>query len=143
LQVSIGSNIYTPDRYPTSVVLRNNKFWIVVEDNNIRRYLLGYLKRPQWQGKTWDEIKNQATLPTEPTDLAAFFAAEQHRHAEIQTLLDEVAQIDAEIDEKVLDLYGITDPGDRQRILGNAAVLEDDEADSIEDTAETGGEESE
>jgi type I restriction enzyme M protein len=79
----------------------------------------------------------------QPYRLAAFFAAEQHRHAEIQTLLDEVAQIDAEIDEKVLDLYGITDPGDRQRILGNAAVLEDDEADSIEDTAETGGEESE
>ncbi len=143
LQVSIGSNIYTPDRYPTSVVLRNNKLWLVVEDDNIRRYLIGYLKRPQWQGKTWDEIKNQATLPSEPNDVAAFFAAEKQRHAAIQTLLDEVAQIDAEIDEKVLDLYGITDPGDRQRILGNAAVLEDDEADSIEDTAETGSEEAE
>ena len=133
LQVSIGSNIYSPDRYPTSVVLRHNKLWLVVEDDTIRRYLLGYLKRPQWQGKTWDEIKNQATLPTEANDLNTFFAAEQQRRTEIQTLLDEVAQIDTEIDEKVLDLYGITDPGDRQRILGSAATSEDDEASTDED----------
>jgi len=132
LQVAISSNIYTPDRYPTSVVLRHNKLWLVVEDDTIRRYLLGYLKRPQWQGKTWDEIKNQATLPTEANDLNAFFAAEQQRRTEIQTLLDEVAQIDAEIDEKVLDLYGITEPGDRQRILGSAATSEEEEASAAE-----------
>ena len=133
LQVAISSNIYIPDRYPTSVVLRHNKLWLVVEDDNIRRYLLGYLKRPQWQGKTWDEIKNQATLPTEANDFNTFFAAEQQRRTEIQTLLNEVAQIDAEIDEKVLDLYGITDPGDRRRILGNAASFEEDEAGINED----------
>jgi type I restriction enzyme M protein len=145
LQVAISSNIYTPDRYPSSVVLRHNKLWLVVEDDNIRRYLLGYLKRPQWQGKTWDEIKNQATLPTEPDDLNAFFAAEQQRRTEIQTLLDEVAQIDAEIDEKVLDLYGITDPSDRQRILGSASNSEEDEANDneVEDVAENEGEEAE
>jgi type I restriction enzyme M protein len=136
LQVAISSNIYSPDRYPTSVVLRHNKLWLVVEDDNIRRYLLGYLKLPQWQGKTWDEIKNQATLPAEATDLNTFFAAEQERRAEIQTLLDEVAQIDAEIDEKVLDLYGITDAGDRQRILGSTATLEDEEANATEDLIE-------
>lgn len=127
LQVSISSNVYIPDRYPTSVVLRHNKLWLVVEDDTIRRYLLGYLKLPQWKGKTWDEIKNQVTLPYEANDLNTFFAAEQQRHSEIQILLDEVAQIDAEIDEKVLDLYGITDPSDRQRILGSAAPSEDEE----------------
>ena len=141
LQVSISSNVYTPDRYPTSVVLRHNKLWLVVEDDNIRRYLLSYLKLPQWQGKTWDEIKNQATLPTEANDLNTFFAAEQQRRTEIQTLLDEVAQIDAEIDEKVLDLYGITDPGDRQRILGSAANSEEDEANKTEDIVEDESEE--
>ena len=136
LQVRISRNVYTPDRYPTSVVLRHNKLWLVVEDNNIRRYLLGYLKRPQWQGKTWDEIKNQATLPTEANELNAFLVAEQQRRNEIQTLLDEVAQIDAEIDEKVLDLYGITDPDDCQRILGSAVTSEEDEAEDTEDEAE-------
>jgi type I restriction enzyme M protein len=136
LQVAISSNIYSPPRYPTSVVLRHNKLWLVVEDDNIRQYLLGYLKLPQWQGKTWDEIKNQATLPAEVTDLNTFFAAEQQRRTEIQTLLDEVAQIDAEIDEKVLDLYGITDMGDRQRILGSTATLEDEEANATEAPAE-------
>ncbi|MFZ1028864.1 MAG: N-6 DNA methylase [Limnoraphis robusta] len=133
LQVSISSNVYTPDRYPTSVVLRHNKLWLVVEDDNIRRYLLGYLKLPQWKGKTWDEIKNQVTLPYEANDLNTFFATEQQRRSEIQTLLDEVAQIDAEIDEKVLDLYGITNPGDRQRILGSASNSEEDEANESEE----------
>lgn len=143
LQVSISSNVYTPDRYPTSVVLRHNKLWLVIEDDNIRRYLLGYLKRPQWQGKTWDEIKNQVTLPYEANDLNTFFATEQQRRSEIQTLLDEVAQIDAEIDEKVLDLYGITDPSDRQRILGSAATSEEDEVNEVEDVTENENEEEE
>jgi len=136
LQVSISSNVYTPDRYPTSVVLRHNKLWFVVEDDNIRRYLLGYLKLPQWKGKTWDEIKNQVTLPYEANDLNTFFVTEQQRRTEIQTLLDEVDQIDAEIDEKVLDLYGITDPGDRQRILGSVSNSEEDEANEGENIAE-------
>ncbi len=143
LQVAISSNIYSPPRYPTSVVLRHNKLWLVVENDNIRRYLLGYLKLPQWQGKTWDEIKNQATLPAETNDLNTFFAAEQQRRTEIKTLLDEVAQIDAEIDEKVMDLYGITDMGDRQRILGSTAILEDDEANTTEDLAEEAADDTE
>jgi hypothetical protein len=126
-----------------TALLRHNKLWLVVGDDNIRRYLLGYLKRPQWQGKTWDEIKNQATVPTEANDLNTFFAAEQQRRIEIQTLLNEVAQIDAEIDEKVLDLYGITEPSDRQRILGSAATSEEDEVNETEDLAEDESEEAE
>jgi len=50
----------------------------------------------------------------------------------VQTLLDEVAQIDAEIDEKVLDLYGITEPSDRDGILGNNVNLEEDEPENID-----------
>ncbi len=132
LEVTLGSNIYIPSRYPNSIVLRNNKLWLVVEDENIRRYLVDYLKRPQWQNRTWDEIKNKAILPTDLNDFNIFFAAEQQRRNEIQTLLDEVAQIDAEIDEKVLDLYGLTEPSDRQRILGSVATNEDEETDSPE-----------
>ena len=56
-------------------------------------------------------------------------------------MLDEVAQIDAEIDEKVLDLYGITAPGDRQRILGNAEISEEDEVNAIEDEVKEESEE--
>jgi type I restriction enzyme M protein len=143
LQVAISSNIYTPDRYPTSVVLRNNKLWFVAEDDNIRRYLLGYLKRSQWQGKTWDQIKNQATLPPEVNDLNTFFAAEQQRRTEIQALLNEVAQLDAEIDEKVLDLYGIAEPGDRQRVLGGAVSSDEDEDNETDDTVEGASEDAE
>ncbi|NJL90223.1 MAG: N-6 DNA methylase [Coleofasciculaceae cyanobacterium SM2_1_6] len=127
LEVTISKNIYSPDRYPTSIVLRNHKLWLVVENDNIRRYLLGYLTLPQWQNRTWDEIKNQAMMPTELSDFQLFFAAEAQRRHEIQTLLAEVAQIDAEIDERVLDLYGITEPSDRQRILGSVADFETEE----------------
>ncbi|MCA1991716.1 MAG: hypothetical protein LDL41_06675, partial [Coleofasciculus sp. S288] len=132
LQVTVSSNVYTPDRYPESVVLRHNKLWLVVPDEDVRRYLLGYLKLRQWQGKTWDEIKNQATLPAEPAELNLFFTAEEQRRNEIQTLLNEVAQMDAEIDERVLDLYGITDLSDRQRILGSAVSSEEEESQESE-----------
>ena len=47
-----------------------------------------------------------------------------------------IAQIDAEIDEKVLNLYGINDPTDRQRILGSASKT-DEETESTDDETET------
>ena len=131
LQETISSNVFISSKYPTTVVLRNNKLWFEVPDDNIRRYLLGYLKAPQWQNKTWDEIKNQAQIPEEATDLNAFFALEDQKRQTIQTLLDEVAQIDAEIDEKVLNLYGITDPADRQCILESGAKT-DEEAEATD-----------
>lgn len=133
LQETISSNVFIPPKYPTSVVLRNNKLWFEIPDENIRRYLLGYLKVPQWQGKTWDEIKNQAQIPEEESDLNAFFAWEDQKRQTIQTLLDEVDQIDAEIDEKVLNLYDITDPTDRQRILESGAKT-DEEAETTDTT---------
>lgn len=126
LRLNISSNVYIPERHPNSVVLRNNKLWLVVENEQLRRYLVNYLKLPQWQGRSWDDIKNVAVIPAENSDLDIFFQAEQQRRLEIQTLLDEVAQIDAEIDEKVLDLYGITEPSDRDRILGNNVNFEEE-----------------
>jgi len=126
LRLNISSNVYIPERHPNSVVLRNNKLWLVVENEQLRRYLVNYLKLPQWQGRSWDDIKNVAVIPAENSDLDIFFQAEQQRRLEIQTLLDEVAQIDSEIDEKVLDLYGITEPSDRDRILGNNVNFEEE-----------------
>jgi type I restriction enzyme M protein len=94
----------------------------------VRRYLLGYLKRPQWQGKAWDEIKSKALIPEDADALHALFASEAQKIHFIITLLDEIRHIDAAIDERVLDLYGIMSAVDRQRILGSAP-LEEDEGD--------------
>ena len=133
LRVNISSNVYIPERYPNSVILRSNKLWLVVENEQLCRYLVNYLKLPQWQGRSWDDIKNVAIMPAENSDLDIFFQTEQQRRLEIQILLDEVAQIDAEIDEKVLDLYGITEPSDRDRILGNNVNIEEEEPTNIDD----------
>ncbi|MBD2131548.1 N-6 DNA methylase [Sphaerospermopsis sp. FACHB-1094] len=133
---TISSNVFISPKYPNNVVLRNNKLWFEVPDDSIRRYLLGYLKTPQWQGKTWDAIKNQAQIPEEVTDLNAFFALENQKRQTIETLLNEVVQIDAEIDEKVLNLYGINDPTDRQRVLGSAPTTDED-AETTDDETET------
>ncbi|MFM7384517.1 MAG: TaqI-like C-terminal specificity domain-containing protein, partial [Microcystaceae cyanobacterium] len=127
LKFNISSKIYSPERYPSSIVLRNQKLWLVVENEIIRRYLLNYLKLPQWQGRTWDDIKNIALIPADLHDLEHFFQWEQQRRQDIETLLKEVAKIDNDIDQQVLDLYGITDEGDRQRILGSVNVSEPDD----------------
>lgn len=127
-QATIGSNVFIPDRFPNTVVLRHNRLWLEVPDDDIRRYLLGYLSRPRWQGKTWNDLKNQALVPVSRADLDRFFTSVATRTAYIQTLLDAVANLDATIDERVLDLYSITDAADRERILGSAPALEDADA---------------
>ena len=94
---------------------------------DLRRYLCGYLGRPQWRGRTYDAIKNQALLPDDDDALGRFFQKEAERIAEIRLPLRETAEIDAEIDEKLLDIYKITAPADRARILGSAPATEDDD----------------
>lgn len=126
LQVTISSNIYTPEKYPTTIVLRHNKLWLEVPDEAARRYLIGYLRQPQWQGKTWDDIKNTALIPEDETALSTFFVVEAQKVQHITQLLRTSQRIDAEIDERVLDLYGIMNAADRQRILGSAPVDEDE-----------------
>jgi len=133
LQAAISSNIYIPDKYPTTIVLRHNKLWFEVPDDQVRHYLLGYLRLPQWQGKTWDELKNIALIPEVTAALQTFFATEAQKINYITTLLDEIKRIDREIDERVLDLYGITDQADRRRILGSAPLVEEEEEASNED----------
>src|SRR5712692_761451 len=127
IQASISSNIYIPDKYPTSVVLRHNKLWLEVADDDVRRYLLGYLRRPQWRGKTWDDLKNSALIPESADARTAIFAAEERQIHYVKALLDDIKRIDEHIDEQVLDLYSITNTVDRQRILGSAPAEEEDE----------------
>jgi hypothetical protein len=130
LQATISSNVYIPDRYPTSLVLRHNKLWFEVPDDDVRRYLLHYLSRPRWHGKTWDELKSTALIPEDSGSLQILFAAETQKINYISMLLSEIKRIDAEIDVRVLDLYGITNAVDRQRILGSAPVEEDEVEDN-------------
>jgi len=134
-QTTVSRNVYIPDRTPETVMLRHNRLWLEVPDADIRRYLQGYLSRPRWQGKTWDDLKNQALVPVSRTDLDSFFAAEAAQIEHIQELLDAVAHLDVTIDERVLDLYQISDPADRERILGSAPALAED-ADEVPDAEE-------
>ena len=127
LQATISSHISISDKYPTNITLRHNKLWLEVTDDNVRRYLLGYLKLSKWQSKTWDDIKNVAIIPEDTASLNTLFTAEARKISYITTLLATIKRLDREIDERVLDLYGITNAADRQRVLGSAPV-EDDEA---------------
>jgi hypothetical protein len=124
LQTQIGSRVYVLERSPDTLVLRHNRLWLIVPDSDIRTYLCGMLSRPQWRGRTWDEIKSQITLPETPDARAAFFAAEARQTEAIKARLAEIAGLDAAIDEDVFDLYGVTDPAARQRILGSTAEEE-------------------
>ena len=47
---------------------------------------------------------------------------------------------DATIDQKVLDLYGITDDADRRRILGSAPAPDDADIEAAETPMESAGE---
>ncbi len=129
------SRVFTPNKFPNTVVLRTSKLWLEVDDADIRRFLLNYLDRPQWKCRSWDEISTIALLPETPAALTAFFTEEARITAGIRKALEVVASADTEIDRRVLDLYGITDPADRQQILGSAPVGDDIETE-LEDSGE-------
>jgi type I restriction-modification system DNA methylase subunit len=128
LTMQIGSNVSMRD--PDILALRHNRLWLIIPDAGLRRFLHGYLSRPQWRGRTWDEIKSKAVLPETPAAREALFAAEAQEIAAVQERLTEIASIDAAIDARVFALYGITDPADQARIWGSAPTLEEDAAPS-------------
>lgn len=109
-----------------------------MDEEPTRRYLLNYLARPQWKGKSFDEISDRALLPETPEAFAALYTAEAQKIAEITAALDLIAATDAAIDRRVLDLYGITDPEDGARVLGEAPAVEaEEEATEVEPEAGT------
>jgi hypothetical protein len=124
LQATVGSKVYERG---DSVVLRFRLLTLTVHDSRLRRFLAAYLSRPQWQGKTWDGLKSAVQIPDGTDALAAFFALEAERIDHIETLLDNAARLDTDIDTRVLDLYGIKNAADRTRILGSAPAQADDE----------------
>ena len=119
------ARVFTSDKFPNAVVLRANQLWLETDDTGVLRFLLNYLDRPQWKGRSWEEICLQAELPEPPKALAAFFAEEALIVGEINGTLDEVESADLALDNRVLDLYGIVDSADRRRILGNAPFASD------------------
>lgn len=136
LSVSVSSNVFIPPRHPETVVLRHNKLWFEVPDEGVRKFLRGYLSAEQWRGRTWDEFKSQAVVPENADALAAFFAEEKRQRGQIVARLEEIARLDAHIDEQVLDLYGIVDPADRQRVLGDAPAGDEETKDEAAAVAE-------
>lgn len=131
---TVSGNIFVPERYPTSVVLRHNKLWLTVPDADLRDYLVNYLSRPQWRGKPWTQVAAEALMPVHAEDRAAFAALIQARRTEIVARLDRIDQLDQDIDQRVLALYGITDPGAQTRIRGSAPPG-DDEAEASDSSA--------
>lgn len=127
LSVTVSSNVFTPARHPETVVLRHRpSLYLEVPDERLRRFLVGYLSAPRWRDRNWNYLKDNAFVPEDDAALDAFFEKESQRIAELQQLVSEVETIDADIDDRVLNLYGITDTADRARILGSAPRTDDE-----------------
>lgn len=80
--------------------------------------LIAYLARvlPAQREQFWREVK---TAPA-PKDMAAYTAARQRILAEVTALRAQIAGRQSVIDRIVLDLYGITDPEDRETVMHHA-----------------------
>ena len=126
---TVSSNIFVTPKHPTSVVLRRNKLWLTVPDEDIRDYLVNYLRRPRWRGKAWADVAEEARIPVRREDRAAFSALVQARRAEIVAGLDRIDQLDRAIDQRVMTLYGISDPAEQARIMGSAPADDDNGGD--------------
>jgi type I restriction enzyme M protein len=137
---TVSSNIYVPKQYPTSVVLRHNKLWLTVPDADLREYLVNYLSHPRWRGKPWRQVAAEALMPVNAEDRTAFADLVQARRAEIVARLNRIDQLDQEIDQRILTLYGIVDPGEQARVLGSAPVNDGEAAESAGEVAEGTGE---
>lgn len=136
LAATVGSNVYVPDKYPTSLVLRHNKLWLDIPGDKLRRFLANYLSQPQWRGQTWQNNLSSALIPEDETALDQFYQLEATRQSEINLILEKIKQLDNAIDLEILDLYGINDPVERQRILQAAPTVTDDESGEISTTDE-------
>lgn len=127
---TVSSNAFAPDRHPETVVLRHKALWLEVPNPDLRRFLLGYLARPRWHNQPFADVRHEARLPANPEALARFFAREEAEKQALAALLDEATALDDALDQRILDLYGITDPNDRARVLGSAPPDEDENHES-------------
>lgn len=77
----------------------------------------------------WADVYDEVLLPVQQAHRDAFAAAVTTQRDAIQARLETIARVDAELDERVLTLYGITDAADRARIVGSAPIDEEEESD--------------
>ena len=136
---ALSANIFVPKRFGETVALRNPILWINVRDAGYRKFLVGLLRLPRFTGRTLTDVENEALVPADEYALAALFVAEQREIVRIKSLLKEIAVLDSEIDNRVLDLYGITAPADRARILQAAPPTDEAPADTTDDEAPAEG----
>ncbi len=116
-EATVSSNVFVPAAHPTSVVLRHAKWWLNVPDDDLRRYLVAYLRLPQWQGQPWSGLKNSVVVPADAAALALFWHSEIAERAAISDRLGRIAQLDAELDAKIFALYDLSSV-DIGRIVG-------------------------
>lgn len=123
---TLSKSLALPPKFPTQITLKFHRLWLEVPSNDARRFLFGLLSRPRFAGQRWSDLESDNTIrvPEDAAALARFFARVLAREAEIRVLLDRAAALDREIDERVLDLYKITNPQWRAKILDSAAPEE-------------------
>ncbi|HLG66020.1 MAG TPA: N-6 DNA methylase [Ktedonosporobacter sp.] len=69
----------------------------------------------------YDTLTQELRQADHSYPLLTLSEAEQQKKRTIAQLLDQIRRIDAEIDERVLDLYQIKDEAEREKILGHAS----------------------
>ena len=129
------SNPRISKKFPTQITLKFGKLWLDVPDAPTRDYLLGLLSRPQFAGRKWSALESDDTLrvPSGAEALDGFFAFAAAREATIRALWEQAEMLDRQIDERVLDLYGISDASWRAKILDSAPETDDETADDATD----------
>lgn len=132
---TLSERISIPAKFPTQITLKFKRLWLDVPDEATRRFLLGLLRRPQFAGKSWHELQadDKIRVPQSAADFARFFDFAAARETQIRDLWSRTLDLDRAIDERVLDLYGITDPAWRAKILDSAPVEEDEPEVALED----------
>lgn len=128
----LSANIAHSPAFPTRLTLKFRRLWLEVPQENARRFLRSLLARPQFTGKSWNELEADDTirLPAADDAFARVFARLDEREAEIRALLARTEALDRRIDERVLDLYGIADAQWRAKILDAAPDDEEDEGEA-------------
>lgn len=122
------------DKFPTQISLKFRKLWLDVPDADIRRFLVGLLSSPLYSGQTWNDLEGDEAIrvPESPADFARFWNLVEQRQSQVRAVWDETQDIDRQIDERVLDLYGIANPQWRAKILDSAPIEEEAEIEAVE-----------
>ena len=115
-------------KFPTQITLKFRKLWLDVPDVAVREFLLNLLSRPQFAGRKWSELESDDSIrvPADAGALERFFDYALNREAEIRAQWSRAETLDRQIDERVLDLYGINDASWRAKIMDSAPESEDE-----------------